>query len=323
MPAFLRRLDVQASLLAAALALLWLLFVGRTPDLAAQSYRVGLFDHFDFLLWDNGWYAGHHVPGYSVLFPALGSLLGMRIVGAACAVAAAALFAQIAQRSFGGAAARAGSLWFALATASDLAIGRLTYALGAALALAALLAAQRERRLLAAALAALCAAATPLAGLFLGLVAAALLLGGRPRLAAVIGMPALLVAFTLAGLFPEGGREPFGTTAFVVALALSAAWVLLLPPAQRVLRIAGVLFFGAAVLSFVLTTPVGGNISRLGAVFMGPLLLCARPGALRSPACALTLAALLVWQWNAPVREVPKGWSEPLTRGATYTGLER
>ncbi|MGI8557773.1 MAG: hypothetical protein ACR2ND_05620, partial [Solirubrobacteraceae bacterium] len=108
-----------------------------------------------------------------------------------------------------------------------------------------------------------------------------------------------------------------------VALALSAAWVLLLPPAQRVLRIAGVLFFGAAVLSFALTTPVGGNTSRLGAVFMGPLLLCARPGALRSPACALALAALLVWQWNAPVREVPKGWSEPLTRGATYTGLER
>jgi len=34
--------------------------------------------------------------------------------------------------------------------------------------------------------------------------------------------------------------------------------------------------------SFVLPTPVGGNISRLGAVFMGPLLLCARPSALRS-----------------------------------------
>ena len=59
-------------------------------------------------LWNNGWYAGHHTPGYSVLFPPLGALLGVRLAGALAAVAAAALFAPLAPRHWGDAAAARG-----------------------------------------------------------------------------------------------------------------------------------------------------------------------------------------------------------------------
>ena len=53
-----------------------------SPDLAAASYRSDLFARVGFTLWDNGWYGGHHLLGYSLLAPALGALLGPRLLAA-------------------------------------------------------------------------------------------------------------------------------------------------------------------------------------------------------------------------------------------------
>ena len=83
----LRRLPAWT--VAAALAALYLLLDPPSADLAAQTYRTWLFEHAGWTVWDNGWYAGHHVPAYSVLFPPLAALLGPRVVGALSAVAAA------------------------------------------------------------------------------------------------------------------------------------------------------------------------------------------------------------------------------------------
>ena len=80
----LRRSGVPAWAPAAVLAAVVLVIGPRTADLAAQQYRAGL----GLVLWDDRWYGGHHVPGYSVLFPPLASLLGPRLVGALGAVAA-------------------------------------------------------------------------------------------------------------------------------------------------------------------------------------------------------------------------------------------
>src|SRR6202022_428891 len=79
--------------LAAVLVLVWLIADPHPPDLAAQVYRVDLFHRIGFAVWDENWYAGHHLPGYSLLFPPLGSLLGIRLVGALSVVASVALFA--------------------------------------------------------------------------------------------------------------------------------------------------------------------------------------------------------------------------------------
>ena len=67
-----------------------------SADLAAQTYRVGLFDREGPSVWDNHWYGGHHLPGYSVLFPPLGALLGLRLAGALSLVGATAAFAALA-----------------------------------------------------------------------------------------------------------------------------------------------------------------------------------------------------------------------------------
>lgn len=315
-----KRADVQASVVAAAAALLWLLLAPRTPDLAAQSYRVGLFQREGFAIWDNGWYAGHHLPAYSLLFPPLAAALGMRVTGAIAAVVTAFCFARLADRHFGP-QARAGILWFAAATATDLAIGRLTYALGTTLGMAALYATGRDKRLPAAALATLTAAATPLAGIFLALAGVTVLLRGWRARALTLIVPALGTALAMALVFPEGGRQPFGGRALLASLALTLAFVLL--TRDRVLKLGAQLYFAATLGAFVLSTPIGGNTTRLGAVIAGPLLLCARGTrhTRRPTALALTLVGLLVWQWYAPVREIARGTGDPLSDPSTYTGL--
>jgi hypothetical protein len=70
----------------------WLAVDPRTPDLAAQVYRVGLFGRVGLAVWDTHWYAGHGVLGYSLIYPPLASLLGMRVLGALCVLASSVLF---------------------------------------------------------------------------------------------------------------------------------------------------------------------------------------------------------------------------------------
>lgn len=110
----------------AALAGCWLAMGPATPDLAAQVYRAGLFAAHGFAVWDNGWYDGHHVPGYSLVFPVVGSVLGVRATRAGAAVLSAALFQSLVRGRRADAACR----WFAIGCVADLLVGRLTYALG-------------------------------------------------------------------------------------------------------------------------------------------------------------------------------------------------
>jgi hypothetical protein len=330
MRALARRSDAQAVGLACLGALVWLVAAPRTPDLAAQSYRVGIFAREGLAIWDDNWYAGHHLPAYSLLFPGLGALVGMRVVGALAAVLAAFCFARLAEAHFGR-RARLGILWFALATVCDLAIGRLTYALAAAVGLAALYAASRGRPVVTVSLAVVCGLAAPLAGLFVGLAAVSVLVGGWPdgvarRRALQIGIPAVGSGLILTLVFAEGGREPFGTWPFIVSLVLTLGFVVALPAGERVLRAGGVLYFVGTVASFVLTTPVGDNTTRVGADFAGPLLACAVVGRRGWPAglrglTAAVLVGLFAWQWYAPVREIRKGIGDPVSRTSTYRGL--
>src|SRR3954452_23266621 len=114
--------------LAAALACAYLVVAPDSADLAAQEFRAWLFGHSGFTLWDNNWYGGHPIPGYSIFFPPLGAALGVRQAGALSVVAAAALFAAIVRRGFGpGRATAAGAVWFAAGVALQLLTGRMAF----------------------------------------------------------------------------------------------------------------------------------------------------------------------------------------------------
>ena len=94
-----RRLDrPPAWLLAAAMAVGYLILAPSSPDLAAASYRSDLFSRVGFTLWDNSWYGGHHLPAYSLLAPPLGALVGPRLLAALAVVAQAVLFERLLAR---------------------------------------------------------------------------------------------------------------------------------------------------------------------------------------------------------------------------------
>lgn len=321
-----------AWVLAAVIGIAYLAIDPPSADLAAQTYRAELFRNEGFLAWDNAWYGGHHMPGYSVLFPPLAALLGARLVGALAAVAAAWLFERIAAEHFGVRGARVGSVWFAAATGVNLLTGRLTFALGVAFALACVLAATHRRPWWACLAAAGATCASPVAGLFLGLGAAAWFLGGgrrpdptRPSMlrrqhAFAVGCAAVLPALFLAVAFPEGGVEPFVASSFWPSLLGLGLIVVFLPKDERVLRYGILLYALATVASYVLDTPMGGNVTRLGAVIAGPVLACLLWQ--KQPRLLLVLAVPLVyWQWTAPVRDWVKGSGDPSVHAAYYTGV--
>ena len=264
---------------AAALLALWLIADPRTPDLAAQVYRVGLFRHLGFAVWDEHWYAGHHLPGYSLLFPPLASLLGLRLVAALSVLASAALFERLALAIYGP-SARWGAAWFAVAAVGDVWIGRLAFALGVSLALAAVLALVRGRSFSAGVFAALCAAASPVAGVLLALAGLTHAFASRsPRAVLVLAAPAAAVVVPQALLFPEGGFEPYPALSFAATVLVVVAFLWALPPAQRLLRVGALVYLLACVLCLLVHTPMGSNIERYGVLLAGPLLLCALLGA--------------------------------------------
>jgi hypothetical protein len=326
------------------LVTLWLIIAPRTPDLAAQVYRVGLFDHLGFAVWDEHWYAGHHLPGYSLLFPPLASLLGLRLLAALSVLASVALFERLAFTVFGP-SARWGATWFALAAAGDIWIGRLTFALGVSLALAAVFALVRRWSFLAVVLAALCAAASPVAGVLLALAGLTGTLYRRSTQAVlVLAAPAAGVVISLTLLFPEGGFEPYPILPFVATLIVVLAFLWALPPSQRLLRLGGLVYLLACLLCLVVHTPIGSNIERYAVLLAGPLLLCAllargegpagadglgagdgRAGhrGRSTPAMVIALCVIAVWVGWGPVRETLAVAGNESTRASYYTPVKR
>ncbi len=320
-------------MLAASLTAVWLIADPRTPDLAAQVYRVTVFRQVGFAIWDLRWYAGHYLPGYSVLFPPLGALLGVRAVGALSVLASSFLFERLTRACYGE-AARWGAVWFAFAPLGDVWSGRVTFALGVAIALAAVLALQREHPLAAGVLAAVCAAASPVAGAMLALAALTLALARRsPRALLILAAPAALVVLSLSALFPEGGSEPYPLTSFAVTVFVAGMFLWALPAEERLLRIGASLYLLVCVLCLLVNSPVGSNIERYGVLLAGPLLLCALlaaplprgPAHSRrriGPVAALAVAAAALWTLWGPVRETIAVAGSAATSAAYYLPVE-
>ncbi len=306
----------------------WLVVAPRSPDLAAQTYRAWLFESSGFSVWDNNWYGGHHLPGYSLVFPWLALVLGIKLVGALAVLVSTFAFERIAYEVYGP-HARWGAVCFALAAAGDLWIGRVTFALGVTFATLAVLALVRERPLLAGVLAAVCAATSPVAGLLLALAGATHVLATRQgRTGFALVLPVLLVVVPLELLFPEGGWEPFAASSVTATLAVTLAFLYAVPRSERLLRIGAFIYLGVTILS-IAPTPMGSNVDRYAVLLAGPLALCAlgRDGFRRTrrPLAAVVAAVGLIVVWTAwgPVRESAGVGGDPSTHAAYYVPLER
>ena len=271
-----RTIGARVSLVASSIVLLsWAILQPRTADLAAQAYRAGLFERVGWVVWDNGWFGGHTVPGYSLLTPWLMANAGIALTGVVAATTTTVAFAAIAGGSRPGWAWP--TAWVAWAAAGDLLIGRVTYAVGLALGMLAVLALVRGRHAgVACALAATSAAASPVAGAFLALALAIWWTVGRERAVLMACGCAGAVTVGCALVFGDGGRQPYsiGAAALAVAIAL-ALWLGLARDALLARRaLLGYMLVAAA--CWLLPTPMGSNVARLGVAFAMPVALLAR-----------------------------------------------
>jgi hypothetical protein len=313
--------SVLAPLIAGTLALVAILQGWRGVDFSAQLYRIGLFHQQGLTLWDSQWYGGHWTLNYSVIFPPVAGVIGVQATEVLSAAVAAWAFDRLVVGHFG-TSARVGSIIFAVGTLVQVAIGQLPFLLGEALALAAIWAATRRRWRLTAALAVATPLASPLAGAFLVLAAVAWLLASWPHrrlaLASLVAVAAVpVLALTLG--FPGQGSMPFSAYDFGWLLGLFVVAIALIPRRERTLRTGAILYVAAIVLSFVVPSSMGGNISRLGECVGAPLAACLLwpHRRLLVPAAVLPLA-LLHW---GPSTTSFTGRSDPSTQTTYFRPL--
>lgn len=297
----------------------------HTVDLAAAEFRARLFGESGFTIWNNTWYSGHPTWSYSVLVPPLSWLLSPALLGALAGVVSAALFEPLARGHFGERAARFGALWFGVGAMTPVLSGRITFACGVAAGLGALLALQRGRPWLACVLALACGLMSPIAGLFLALAGFAHLVSseGSRRTGAALTAAALAPPALVSLVFPDGREGPFVFSAFWPVPLFALAFFAAMPKGERTLRTGALLYALAAVAAFAVTTPMGGNAVRLGALVGGPLLLCGLLAARRrlTPVLIALLVAFGGWQVSAAVRDLAHAAGDRSTQASFYAPL--
>jgi hypothetical protein len=329
---------LPAVAVSAALVVPLLAWGPHVRDLAAHVFREELFEREGFAIWNGSWYGGHYLLTHSVLFAPLAGLLGGRLVGAVSVVAGVYLFDRLVRERWGERAAPA-SIWYAVGAATLLASGRLSFALGVAFALAAMRALQRRHIALAAAASLGCALSSPVAAVFL---AGILVVGAasrsvpddssasfarRVRVLIGVAAAALLTVLAINALFPTGGQEPFAFSAWV-ALPLwcgGALWVTRGLRAERDFRLAVMAYLVTGTLMWLVPNPLGGNATRLGALFGGPVLaamLLSRRIRLAAPVVLLVLAGSAWWQLQGSVRDVAESVGDASTQASYYQPVQ-
>ena len=317
----LTRLDKHRATLAAVSvttvgALLWLLLKPHTADMAAQVFRSESFADNGPQIWNGQWYGGHYLPSYSVLSPALGAFMGAWLAGAVAAVLAAWALATLARAATTDQrASLIAALLFASGCLAALFSGRTTYLLGLAFGAAALAALLNDRSWKSwGPLAFLTSLASPVAAAFLGLCAIARLNRKGIAVALVAGTP--LIVFSV--LFPDGGTQPFTWEAFVPVVIACVLTLALTSSDQKCIRVGALLYLLATVFVFIVPTPIGSNITRLGQLAAGPVAAIVLIPAARTKIFLFLLPFALLWQWTAPVVDVQRAIKDDHSRTRAF-----
>jgi hypothetical protein len=269
-----RRARCIGMLFAGAICLTYVLVNPPSQDFASGHFRAELASRGVYL-WNNLWFGGHALPGFGVVSPVLGGLFGVVSVSLVSVLVATWCFALLVERwhstTPGLPDPIVGVVLFAFGCGANLWGGRLTFLPSVMFGAVALLMVQRQRPWMLAGCAALCGLSSPLGALSLSvIIAAAWFARSAPRgLLAIAGVATVAPIGTLIVLFPEGGWFPFtaGSLVLLTAATVCAGWCGRSVPLVRWTVIAyGVVVIGA----FVVKSPLGGNVVRLGWLIAGP-----------------------------------------------------
>jgi hypothetical protein len=131
---------------------------------------------------------------------------------------------------------------------------------------------------------------------------------------------ALVPVVALAVALPEGGTEPFALGTLLPVLVIGAVALLAIPRDLAALRAGIALYLVAMLAVYVIPSPVGSNVARLGTLLAAPLgaLVWWRRRAVLLALCALPL---LYVGWQAPVSDIAALAGDPSTSAAYYQPL--
>ena len=292
----------------------------RGPDLPAQYFRTWVARTAGPVAFNNQWYDGHSLPGYSILFPPISAVLGTRTTGLlACTVTTWAACRLLpgprdsAQTFF--------RLALAVGIIGELIIGQIPFALGLAFGLVALLAVVSGHPWLALLMAACCSLSSPLTGLFLLLagLAWAPQIGWRRTVPLGSAGLGLLVVLLTGG---SGGRFPFPLVNLLAVLLFAVLTLAIAPRSSRLIRRFAVIYGVVGAVLFVVPNPVGSNIGRLGSTLALPAVgyLLLRYG--RRLVLALLIVPLLSWQLVPVATALSNSAGDPSSSASYYTGLD-
>nr|WP_130879220.1 MFS transporter [Streptomyces syringium] len=283
------------------------LFANSGGDLAAQdAWAEFALQHPDSA-YNLAWYGGMHPVSYSVISPYLMALLGVRSTMMIAGTLSAGLIAMLLVRSRSVRHPLWPAMYGTFALTCNAISGRVTFGLGMMFGLAAVAVIfawpvrwrsegkyRWGRAALAGLLAGLATASSPVAGLFVGIVAAALFLSGRRPAAYALGVTPVVVVGLSAWLFPFSGQQPMAFTSAILPLLSGVFGLVFAPKHWRTVRIVSALYVLGVVLVWVIPSQIGTNISRLGMVFGGVVLVAALPE-LKVPSRSQLLTAGRTW----------------------------
>ncbi|MFC9245946.1 MFS transporter [Streptomyces sp. NPDC057136] len=342
----LRHPVTLATAAAAVTHVLWFFFFANSGgDIAAQDAWAEFVGRHPGTAYNLAWYGGMHPVSYSVVSPYLMSVLGVRTTMMIVGTVSAGLTALILVRVRAVRNPLACSLAGAFAYLCNALSGRVTFGLGMMFALGAVAAVfcwphrwrykRWAKAAVAAPLAGLATAGSPVAGLFLGVVAAALFLNKRRPGAYALGLAPVAVVALSSWLFPFSGTQPMSLGTLSLPFLFALLVFVLVPKDWSSVRTAAAVYGVGTLLTYVVDSQIGSNVSRMAMLFAGVVLLAALPYTVprsrRWYALVLAFAGLNFWIGFKGVDDIVRtaptaSWTRelaPLVNQLQRVGAER
>ncbi|MCU1400639.1 MAG: hypothetical protein JWN62_3748, partial [Acidimicrobiales bacterium] len=283
------------------ISIAYVVFRPSSKDFSSGDFRARLFGEGAYV-WNLRWFAGHSLPGYGLVSPALGAVLGV--------VPVAIISMLVAAWAFGAILSHQGdkpstfhsptiaTMLFSVGCGLSLWGGRLTFGPAVAFGSLSVLCLQRRRTGWAVATAILCGLSSPVGALSLAIVATACWAARTfpRRSVAYVACAAVIPPAIIGMAFPEGGWYPFPGGSFIM-LGICLGFVGWFGRRMPTVRLLVIVYAVVAVGAFIVRSPLGGNIVRLA-------WLAAAPAAVltftkfRRTLLPTFVAVMLIWGWS-------------------------